>query len=175
MPIIPEPILTREACHEDGSVILTVTGHRPSHLGGYKWAARQRVTAFATRQLVKHRPDMIISGMALGWDQATVLAARALNIPYWAAVPFPGQADAWPASAQQLHAELLRDAAGVTIVDPGPYDKRTMQKRNVWMVNRGHQVLALWDGSPSGTGAAVDYANYLGRPVINCWDEWEKF
>ena len=175
MAIVPEPLPTADACHEDGSIILAGTGHRPEKLGGYGWAARQRVTAFAVKQLARHKPDLVITGMALGWDQALAIAARDLSIPYWAAIPFRGQEAAWPQSAQDLHAELLRDAAGKTIVSEGAWSAEKMQIRNVWMADRGHQVLALWNGTSGGTRNCVDYTMRRGKPVINCWVDWEQF
>ncbi|KAA0573470.1 hypothetical protein [Azospirillum sp. Sh1] len=77
-------------------MILAVTGHRPEKLGGHSPALRRKLAVFASFRL-RHfiqthgRPDKIISGMALGWDQAMAIAAIAAGIPLVAAVPCDAQ------------------------------------------------------------------------------------
>ena len=46
--------------------------------------------------LERARPDAVISGMALGWDQAVARATADLGIPWVAAITFEGQESKWP-------------------------------------------------------------------------------
>lgn len=160
----------------NGKRIIAVTGHRPNELGGYNYVIRSRLESFATGILAERKPDLVITGMAQGWDQAVALACRTLAIPYWAAIPVRGQEGMWPLQAQDFYRELLRDAVGQTIVSEGGYAAWKMTKRNEFMINRATSVLALWNGDPDGgTAHAVGYAYKSGRDVENVWRQFEKF
>jgi uncharacterized phage-like protein YoqJ len=39
------------------------------------------------------------------------------------------------------------------------------QKRNEWMVDHADEVVAVWDGTSSGTANCVAYAKKVGKPV----------
>ena len=41
-----------------------------------------------------------------------------------------------------------------------------MQKRNVYMVDHSDYVVAVWDGTRSGTGNTVEYAKTKGKGII---------
>ena len=41
-----------------------------------------------------------------------------------------------------------------------------MDKRNRYMVDHADVLIAVWDGSPSGTGKTVRYAHQQGKSVI---------
>ena len=45
------------------------------------------------------------------------------------------------------------------------YTHGCMQKRNMYMVDSADRVIAVWDGSGSGTGNTVKYALSSGKPV----------
>ena len=45
------------------------------------------------------------------------------------------------------------------------YTPDCLRKRNRYMVDRADIVLAVWNGSPSGTGQTVWYARETGKPV----------
>jgi len=76
-------------------MILSGTGHRPDKLGGYSDSAFDNLVKIAEDYLKESKPDKVISGMALGWDQALAEACVNLNIPFIAAVPFKGQESKW--------------------------------------------------------------------------------
>ena len=40
-----------------------------------------------------------------------------------------------------------------------------MDKRNRYMVDHADVLIAVWDGSPSGTGKTVRYAHQQGKSV----------
>lgn len=172
------------------------TGHRPDKLGGYSQHAHWRLTSFAMEEIAilhyTYPIDSIISGMALGWDQALAEAAVELGIPLIAALPFADQCVKWPEESRKQWERLVSRAAQVHEVCPAGYAPWKMQRRNEWMVDQLEQVddvlLALWDGTPGGTGNCVDYAlrkgfvddfPYLKSPedriLYNLYDRWVKY
>lgn len=156
-------------------LILAGTGHRPDKLGGYSDAVFLRLVALAERAIERYRPTHIISGMALGWDQALARAASYQKVPWTAAVPFKGQEGAWPPGSREIYLTLLAEASRVKYVcDPG-YAAWKMQKRNEWMVDHSHGLLALWDGSPGGTGNCIEYARARGVTIHNVWSSWVRY
>ncbi len=156
-------------------MILAVTGHRPQRTGGYGPAATIRRSRFARQMLEAARPASVITGMALGWDQAVADACIRLGIPFSAYLPGYWQADAWPDAAREVWQRLLGAARTVRICTAGPYAPAAMQVRNMHMVDDCDRLLALWDGSPGGTSNCVDYAlrgRAIPKPVDNVWDMW---
>jgi uncharacterized phage-like protein YoqJ len=153
-------------------LVFAGTGHRPDKLGGYGLPAQMELTLFAGEMLCQYKPDWVISGMALGWDQALATACTRLGIPWTAAVPFQGQESRWSDQLQADYRELLGQARKVVYVSPPGYAAWKMQKRNEYMVRWCHTVLALWNGSGGGTANCVRYAQAQGRPVVNVWDQW---
>jgi uncharacterized phage-like protein YoqJ len=156
------------------SYIICGTGHRPDKLGGYSLRVSNKLITLARAELEILKPDEVISGMALGWDQALAEAAIDLGIPFIAAVPFEGQQNKWPMPSRIAYQILLRKAKEVVIVKEGGYATWKMQKRNVWMVDRSTTVLALWSGSSGGTKNCIEHAKIKGKNVINLWEKWRK-
>ena len=149
-------------------MITAVSGHRPPKLGGYTEKVNLRLITLAIKWLSANRPDEVISGMALGWDLAIAEAAVILGIPFIAAVPCPTQSMQWPMESRTRWDTLFLAASRVHIVSP-EYTRTCMQERNIWMVDNSTQLLALWDGSPGGTGNCIKYAS--GKlPIVNLWD-----
>ena len=155
-------------------MIVAGTGHRPNKLGGYTRDAQTRLFNTAIKSLEHLQPTKLISGMALGWDQALARACVELNIPFIAAVPFAGQETVWPAASQREYRELCEAASDFIIVSPGGYSAAKMQIRNEWMVDHCDRVLALWDGSPGGTRNCIDYAKTVNRPISNAWKCFQR-
>lgn len=151
------------------------TGHRPNKLGGYDTRTYKRLVDLATATLKLIKPTRVISGMALGWDQALAEAAINLGIPVTAAIPFEGQASQWPKSSQAKYASLLKQCDSSEVVCEGGYAASKMQVRNEWMVDRSDLVLALWDGSHGGTGNCIEYASSVNKPIRNLWASWVKY
>lgn len=157
-------------------MILSATGHRPDKLGGYADSVLARLERGATRYLQLQAPvTKVISGMALGWDQAWAVAAHKLGIPFIAAIPFAGQEGKWPEESQSRYRALLRHAAEVVVVCEGGYQPAKMQVRNMWIVDRCDKLVALWDGTPGGTANCVRYAEEMRRPIDNLWAHFAKF
>lgn len=170
-------------------LVVAGTGHRPDVLGGYTEQARARLTEFARHCLNTHFKTVVdngnvISGMALGWDQALAEAAVSLGIPVLAAVPCDGQDATWPQTARKRYRAFLEHPlVRVHVVCPGPYKGWKMQVRNEWMVDRCRHLLALYNGDPEGgTANCVKYAwkkvergGQQTARIHNVWDEWEAW
>lgn len=156
-------------------MIICGTGHRPNKLGGYSEEVFEKLKGLAHMYLcVATDLKEVISGGALGWDQALASAAIDLRIPTVLALPFPGFEDRWPHESKvRLYALMQQAKEVVYVCEPG-YAGWKMQKRNEWMVDRADKVLALWDGSTGGTGNCIRYANKVNKPIINLWEEYAK-
>lgn len=157
-------------------MIVCGTGHRPNKLGGYENAVAVRLVKTAEWGLASmaERPLAVISGMALGWDQALGQAALNMNIPLWAYVPFEGQESMWPRKSKDAFYCLLDEAAKVVICSEGGYAPWKMQVRNECMVDDSHEVLALWDGSTGGTGNCIQYARKKEKNIVNLWGYFQS-
>ena len=155
--------------------VYAATGHRPNRLGGYGEANLDKLYRFA---LVSIRPlpvGRMISGMALGWDQAVAKACVHYGIPWTAAIPFEGQDSKWPAYARDAYLDLLAKAAEVVYVGTPGYSPAKMETRNRWMVDHATHVLALWSGSAGGTANCIAYAKRMGKVIVPLWEKWSKF
>lgn len=147
-----------------------VTGHRPQHFGpaAFRRSApvRERirnVLRAAVGEAIERGYTTFISGMALGVDQdfaQVVLEWRSLvrGVGLVAAVPCIGQEKPWYPADQHYYHSLLDKADEVVIVTDALYKPWVMQVRNEWMVDRSNLIIAVWDGSHSGTGRCVQYA-----------------
>lgn len=160
--------------HNKGcQVIIAGTGHRPDKLaGGYTPTAQQALVLFAMQHLRVAKPELVISGMAQGWDQALAQAAQRMGLPYDAYVPFHGQEALWPEEAQQSYRFLLGGARGILVCSPGGFSPVKMQVRNVKMVENCTVVLALWNGTPGGTANCIRVAQATGKPWVNVWPSY---
>lgn len=155
-------------------MIVSVTGHRPDKLGGYaNPEAEMKLYDIAIDWLYANKPEKVITGMALGWDQIIARAATVCDIPFTAAIPFKGQETMWPVASQKYYNKLLGYASEIIIVSPGAYTSRKMHIRNEWMVDNSDMVLAMWNGSPGGTGSCIKYAQKQSKPIINLYDQFK--
>lgn len=161
-------------------MIIAGTGHRPDKLGGYSVEARTRLETFAEIIVRELNPHTVISGMALGWDQALAWAAVRTGVHIVAAIPFEGQERLWT-DDQKKNYRHLRSLADVHVLLPGGYAPSKMQHRNEWMVRRlplhEDRLIALWNGSDGGTANCVAYGTeQLGaNRVVNVWERWVEF
>lgn len=106
-----------------------------------------------------------ISGFDFGADLifAGIVAdlKRRYPITLEAAIPYPGRMKT-PDKAFQ---NLIRLCDFVQI-HSASYNRKCCMKRNHYMVDRSHTVIAVYDGSPrGGTAAALRYAVVKGRRV----------
>lgn len=160
-------------------MILSVTGHRPEKLlrqNPYSKEQFKHLIRFAKSQLLKVKPQKVLTGMALGWDQAVALACINLNIPYVACVPCYNQDRKWSEAYQKLYAELLEKSESVKYVHEGGYTQKCMLDRNIYMVENSDKVLTLWNGDQmGGTAHCVRYATKMNKEIMNAWIQWLEY
>lgn len=158
-------------------LVICGTGHRPNKLGGYGEDVKQKLKQTAVDYLELRKFDgnfiqRIISGGALGWDQALAWAAVELKTPLTLALPFAEFWNKWPKTSQDELENLVSLADKVVYVCEPGYAPWKMQKRNEWMVGNADHILALWDGSDGGTANCVRYAEKVGKPITNLWEAY---
>lgn len=148
-------------------IILSVTGHRPDKLGGYRVPNPTYIHVVnGLRQAFEHyKPDGVIVGMALGVDQWAAELCLTMGIPFHAAIPFEGQESRWPGSSQAKYHWLLSRAASKHIICEGGYHPAKMHTRNAWMVDHSGLLVAAWNGTDGGTAACVGYAQKVKKPI----------
>lgn len=151
-------------------MLIAATGHRPNKLGGYGVKVYRDLVRLAEAYIDLAKPSGIISGMALGWDQAWADAGINKGVPVHAAVPFIGQESRWPKESQDNFNRILQQCASVTIVCDGAYSAQKMQTRNEWMADKADRICALWDGTSGGTGNCVRYVKSINKPLDNLWE-----
>ncbi len=149
-------------------MIVGVTGHRPEKLGGYENSmVHTLIRLWFQANIRELKPDVGISGMALGADQLFVEACILEGLPFIAALPFRGQSNRWPRESRIKYEGLLDHAMDVVTVsgDDVPY-WTAMQLRNEWIVDRCDPMLCIFDGTPGGTKNTMRYIDQLRRDRI---------
>lgn len=166
------------------------TGHRPNKLGkeySMDGPISNQIVLWIAGLFREERPEMVYTGMALGFDIILAKVCVAFQIPFTAALPFVGQDARWPLFTQALYKALLRNATAIYVVDRKEYltfdqweeardlfvDEpragKKMQVRNIWMVDQlGEEdwLLSVFDGSPGGTKNCLDYAKAKGKNIL---------
>jgi uncharacterized phage-like protein YoqJ len=158
--------------------IFAGTGHRPPKIlingvNAYKSSVLNKLVDFIQKHLEIHKPDKVISGMALGYDQALALAFLNFGISFEAYIPCENQDIKWPKDSKELYQKLLKQASRIKLINE-QYTQSCMQERNVQMVNDCTHVLALYNNSKGGTKNCIDYAISQNKPIINLWQEFIK-
>ena len=105
--------------------------------------------------------------MALGIDTLWAKLAIENNIPLLAAVPFEEQDCKWPKKSRDVYRSILSNPLTRTVVVCGSgYAIWKMQKRNEYMSDMCNLLIAVWDGSPGGTGNCMKYAKSIKKDII---------
>lgn len=122
-----------------------------------KWEAQTKIT--------------LVSGMALGIDTISAMVILKLKEQYpnlfflECAIPCTNQDERWKEADKKRYRTLLEQADKLTYITESPYSNGCMQRRNEYMVDQAQVILAVWDGSKSGTGNCVIYALEQGKPI----------
>ncbi len=153
-----------------------VTGHRPEKL---PWGDREedprcidlknRLRMEAERayeQGCRH----FLSGMARGVDLyfAEIVLELGSSFPgvsLEAVIPYPEQAEGWPAGERERYQRLLEQCAVETVVQQF-YTPGCLHRRDRYMVDRVSRLLAVYGGQPGGTRYTVHYALKQGVDVV---------
>jgi uncharacterized phage-like protein YoqJ len=155
-------------------MILAFTGHRPEKLpwgndeSDPRCAALKQQILDAVRQAAGEGYDTFLCGMARGCDTYFAEAVLSLGLRLEAYLPCPSQADRWSEADRALQTALLLQCGAVYMVEP-EYTPGCMLRRNQRMVDACDALLTVYDGSPGGTGATIDYACRRGKSVTGLW------
>lgn len=152
------------------------TGHRPQNLPfrfdetderclRLKAELRKLIVQMVEQKNVTH----FISGMALGIDiyAAEMVLDLKTDFPFITlecALPCETQAARWSERYRNRYFKIVEQCDKETLLQTH-YTPDCMQKRNRYMVEHADFVLAVWDGSPGGTGMTVNYAHFLNKVV----------
>ena len=163
-------------------MIIAGTGHRPKKLGlDYSEVSDQVLREFLTLELKKlseeREIDLVLSGMALGFDLALAESARRVGIPYVAVLPFVGMQDKWPKKSQNRFTDALYWANKTIVVSDGGWSNDKYLARDRYLVDNSDLMFAMFNGhgATSGTGYTLAYAFEKYREVVNLWKPWVKF
>ena len=113
-----------------------------------------------------------ISGMAIGVDMyaAEIVLGLKRQYPYsqlWleCAIPCKNQTAKWNQLNRDRYFDIINQCDKETLLQTH-YTPDCMQKRNEYMVDKADYVIAVWNGTGSGTGNTVQYAQKKGKEVI---------
>lgn len=160
-----------------GQISCCFTGHRPAKLPwGYdesdpRCVLLKRRIADAVESAYREGCRHFLCGMAQGCDLyfcECVLRLRDAHpeVTLEAAIPCPGQADAWPPAQRERYARLVEACDYETMVS-ARYTPACMHRRDRYMVDHASLVIAAFDGTPGGTRYTVAYAMGRGVPVVD--------
>ncbi len=147
------------------------TGHRPEKLSLSEGEVKNLLEK-EIRQAIADGFNVFITGMAPGvdiWAAEIIIELREReNFPLKiiAASPHPGFENRWSLDWQKRYAVIMAKADFIKEVC-SHYSRGCYQIRNEWMVDHSARVIAVWNGSPSGTKNTIVYANRKGVPVVN--------
>lgn len=146
-----------------------VTGHRK--IGGdySDNPTRKWVRSVLDQILDNIKPAYAYSGMAIGVDTDFAELCLSKNIPLAAVIPFKGQSNRWPTESQRKYWNILKEVREKIVVCESGFAAWKMHRRNERMIDETGDrgiVIAVWDGSPSGTSNAVRYAAASGKKII---------
>lgn len=149
------------------------TGHRPEKLSISETEARPLLEK-AINTAIENGFTTFITGMAQGidiWAAEIVLQKRNHNaaLHLICAVPHPGFENKRSEYEKERYMHIIQNADyAATISDH--YFRACYQRRNEFMVDHSNLVIAVWNGTPSGTKNTIDYANRKGVKVVNVFE-----
>ena len=152
------------------------TGHRPQNLPfGFneedpRCLELKKVLQNVIEKLYESGVRHFITGMAIGVDMYAaeiVIELRKTHpdITLESAIPCETQATRWSVAMQERYYEIASKCDKETMLQH-QYTADCMQKRNVYMVDHSDYVVAVWDGTRSGTGNTVEYAKTKGKGIV---------
>lgn len=155
--------------------ICCFTGHRPQSLP-WKFCEKdprcqdlkKRLRREIIHAIQEENIHRFLTGMALGWDTWAAEAVLQLQKQYMVTLegilPCRGQDAFWCEKDRQRYRAILERCNKVTLLQES-YTKNCFDPRNHYMVRKSDLVIALWNGSPSGTGSTLSYARKYGKTI----------
>lgn len=152
------------------------TGHRLQNLPfGFNEndkrciALKKKMEILIREKIEKYGVVQFLTGMALGIDcfaaEIVIDFGRKYNgISLTAVVPCREQTIRWRQCDVIRYNAILARCSNIVLLQE-KYTKDCMNKRNLYMVEHSDCVIAVWNGSGSGTGNTVKYAFERGLPV----------
>ena len=153
------------------------TGHRPQSLP-FRFDEQDRRCRKLKRVLRKEIERQIreegvthfISGMAIGVDMYAAeivldVKKKYPHITLESAIPCENQAAKWTIPLRERYYNIAAQCDKESMLQHH-YTPDCMHKRNRYMVDNAHTVIAVWNGRPSGTGTTVRYAADLGKTIV---------
>lgn len=148
-------------------MIISFTGHRLDKIGiKIPSEIYYKIYKSIEDKLKELKPSKTISGMALGVDQISAIISYRLNIPFIAAIPFKGQENLWSDKEKNTYNKLLKLSCEQVIVNTGTYLTSHYQTRNEWMVDNSDLLIAIFNGSKSGTANCINYAKRKNKEIL---------
>lgn len=131
-----------------------------------KFTLREQIINLIENEGATH----FISGMAIGVDMYAAEIVLGLKASYpgitlESAIPCESQAAKWSEALRDRYFDIASKCDKETLIQ-AHYSPDCMDKRNRYMVDHADVLIAVWDGSPSGTGKTVRYAHQQGKSVI---------
>lgn len=151
------------------------TGHRPEKLSESEETVKGELKK-EIRLAIADGFNVFITGMAPGvdiWAAEIILELREqedLRLKLIAASPHPDFEKRWSLDWQKRFAAIMANADFIKEVSTH-YSRGVYQIRNEWMVDHSARVIAVWNGTPSGTKNTIVYAKRKGVPVVNILDK----
>ncbi len=175
--------------------IIVGTGHRPTKLftsDHYTEKNYQLLVRFFIEivwpKFIENglEPSLVVSGMALGFDQAMAESAVLAGYPVHVMIPYKNMEKAWSKNQQTVARyyallALIQDNGGQISYGYEEYiGNWQLQKRNKDMVDQiptkaDGMILTLSDGTAGGTANCLGYAKTKDLRIINFWSNWMKF
>lgn len=153
------------------------TGHRPQSLpfrfneqDERSTRLKQLLREEIERQIVEEGVTHFISGMAIGVDMYAAeivleLKAKYPQITLESAIPCETQAVKWSSALRERYYMIASKCDKETLIQQR-YTADCMHKRNRYMVDSSDTVIAVWNGTPSGTGKTVKYAEEQKKTIV---------
>jgi len=156
-------------------MILGITGHRPQKLYGFREKDPGNLFVInAIKYFLKeHKPETLVTGMALGVDQWAAQWCMVMKIPFIAMLPSETPYKAWPTKSQDKYHKILKNAVKVEVAPSnGLSYPALLQKRNEMIVDYSDEMLGIFGGGLGGTRNCLEYAktNNKNIHIINPGD-----
>ncbi len=109
-----------------------------------------------------------LTGMALGvdtWAAEIVLSLRKqFPVTLEAVLPCEGQNARWPLESRRRYQSIITQCDKVMLLQTR-YTPDCFDSRNRYMVDHSDLIIAVWNGSPSGTGNTISYARSMEKRI----------
>lgn len=159
------------------SIVISFKGQSPEQLGGFNYhhpinlATASKINKRLFHYLEQGKSIHAISGLDLGADQIFALTALKLkkqgySITLEAVIPCNNQMEIWPEEFKKLWHEIVEKADQVTYTSRDAHTLQLMHKRNMYLVDRCDEIIAVFNGKRSGTANTVRYAKRRNKPIF---------